>query len=399
MPLTLLLDLDDTLLDSNMQDFIPAYFKVLSDTLQDIVPPEIMLPALMGGTRKMMEKKEPERTLQEVFNEYFYKKIDLNRSNVQKKIDLFYDEEFPKLKYLTRQRPDAMEFVKWAFKRNFKVVIATNPLFPLKAIEHRLRWAGLAPENFPFILITSYETSHFTKGNIAYFTEVMGKLGWQDEPVVMVGNDLKMDIEPAIESGLPVYWLTNKESSSPDLPQIPQGRIKDLRTWLLKVPIRDMQHSIDKPSSLLAVLLSTSAVLEGALGANTVELLDFNLLPQEWSITEVLCHLRDVEIEVNIPRIKKILRDGNPFIIGENTDRWADERNYARQSGENALVEFMNVRGETLDILGKLTTEWDRPARHSILGSITLRELVGVMAGHDKNHIRQIHTILEKRLS
>jgi hypothetical protein len=44
-----------------------------------------------------------------------------------------------------------------------------------------------------------------------------------------------------------------------------------------------------------------------------------------------------------------------------------------------------------LDILDDLTTEWDRPARHSIFGSYTLQELVGVMAGHDKNHIRQIY--------
>lgn len=399
MPLTLLLDLDDTLLDSNMQDFIPAYFKVLSDTLQDIVPPEIMLPALMGGTRKMMEKKDPERTLQVVFDEYFFRKIDQDRSKIQNSIDLFYDEVFPKLSYLTRQRPDAVEFVKWAFEHEFRVVIATNPLFPLKAIHHRLRWAGLAPENFPYTHVTSYETSHFTKENNAYFTEILGKLGWQDDPVVMVGNDLKMDIEPAIESGLPVYWLANKDATSQDLFHIPQGSIKDLHAWLVKSQSNNMHHSIDKPSSLLAVLRSTSAVLEGDLYPSKESLYNFKSSPREWSITEVLCHIRDVETEVNIPRIKKILNDENPFIIGENTDRWADERNYSTQNGINALTDFINARNETLGLLETLTTEWNRTARHSIFGLSTLRELVGVMAGHDKNHVRQIHSLLGKRIS
>lgn len=399
MPLTLLLDLDDTLLDSNMQDFIPAYFKVLSETLQEIVSPEIMLPALMGGTRKMMEKRDPDRTLQVVFDEYFFRKINQERSMIQKKIDLFYDEVFPQLKYLTHKRTDAVEFVNWAFEHEFKVVIATNPLFPLKAIQHRLRWAGLAPENFPFTLVTSYETSHFTKENSAYFTEILGKLGWQDDPIVMVGNDLKMDIEPAIESGLPVYWLTNNVSSPQEQIHIPQGSLKDLSPWLVKSQSSNLHHSMDKPSSLMAVLRSTSAVLEGELNPWSDNLYKIESVPDEWSIIEVLCHLRDVEKEVNIPRIKKILVDENPFIIAENTDRWADERDYATQNGIDALKDFMNARKETLGLLDNLTTEWERTARHSIFGSSTLRELIGVIAGHDKNHVRQIHSLLAKRTS
>jgi len=62
MSLTLLLDLDDTLLDSNMNDFIPAYFQALSGFLAAQVPPETMLPALIAGTRKMMANSDPSRT-------------------------------------------------------------------------------------------------------------------------------------------------------------------------------------------------------------------------------------------------------------------------------------------------------------------------------------------------
>ena len=60
---TLLLDLDDTLLRSNMDEFIPEYFKLLSDNLKDIVNPEIMLNGLMRGTRKMLIKTSPMGTL------------------------------------------------------------------------------------------------------------------------------------------------------------------------------------------------------------------------------------------------------------------------------------------------------------------------------------------------
>jgi hypothetical protein len=45
MKITLLLDLDDTLLDTNIQEFAPAYFSSLSAALADRVAPDVMLPA------------------------------------------------------------------------------------------------------------------------------------------------------------------------------------------------------------------------------------------------------------------------------------------------------------------------------------------------------------------
>ena len=70
--LTLLLDLDDTLLDTNMDAFIPAYFQALSEHLASQVEPEVMLPALVAGTRAMLASEDPRRTLRQVFDQQFY---------------------------------------------------------------------------------------------------------------------------------------------------------------------------------------------------------------------------------------------------------------------------------------------------------------------------------------
>ena len=64
MTITLLFDLDDTLLDTNMDTFIPAYFKALSATLADKVAPELMLSALLGGSEAMMSNLDPALSLQ-----------------------------------------------------------------------------------------------------------------------------------------------------------------------------------------------------------------------------------------------------------------------------------------------------------------------------------------------
>ena len=84
-----------------------------------------------------------------------------------------------------------MELVDWAFAKGYRVAIATDPLFPRKAVYHRIRSAGLAPERFE--LVSSFETFHFTKSHPAYFAEVLGRLGWPNEPVLMVGNDVEHD--------------------------------------------------------------------------------------------------------------------------------------------------------------------------------------------------------------
>jgi FMN phosphatase YigB (HAD superfamily) len=189
---TLLLDLDDTLLDTNIQAFVPAYFQALSSTLADEVSPEIMIPALTGGTKAMMENQDPAKTLREVFNSHFFPLLGVDKEAITAKIDHFYDKTFPALGYVASQRPEAISFVRWAFENNHRVAIATNPYFPLKAVQHRMNWAGLPAAENPFALVSSYETFHFTKESPTYFLEFLAQLGCPVGPVVMVGNDLEM---------------------------------------------------------------------------------------------------------------------------------------------------------------------------------------------------------------
>jgi phosphoserine phosphatase len=138
MPITLLLDLDDTLLETNMNAFIPAYFKALSAALAEKVAPEVMIQALTGGTKAMMVNMDPAQTLREVFDAHFFPRLGLDRNTLQLAIDRFYDEIFPTLGTLTKPIPEAVRLVDWAFAQGHRVVIATNPFFPLKAVQHRL---------------------------------------------------------------------------------------------------------------------------------------------------------------------------------------------------------------------------------------------------------------------
>lgn len=403
MNLTLLLDLDDTLLDTNMDAFIPNYFQALSTFLEDQVEPELMLSALMSGTRKMMANENPALTLQQVFDKEFFPKIGTSREEFQPRIDLFYERVFPTLSYLTNTKPETVEFVDWAFSQNIHLAVATNPLFPLAAIHHRMRWSGLPPEDYPFAVVSAYETFHFTKPHPAYFAEVLGRMGWPAGPIVMVGDDVMRDLSGSIALGLATYWINTTHATLPEeIKPTGRGSLGALRSWLEKTNLSALEHDLSTPDSLIAVLLSTPAGISGLLPClsdrKQASGPDLKRRPvsDEWCLTEVLCHLRDTEIEINLPRLHMLLELDEPFIPARNTDKWAEERDYKNQDPISAFDDFLSARLCTLELLQGLTDEWQRKARHAIFGPTNLLELVKFMVEHDKLHVRQIYATIER---
>ena len=395
MNLTLLLDLDNTLLDTNLNTFLPAYFQALTGFMADQIAPDLMMSALNAGTRKMMLNTDPSQTLQQVFDADFFPKLGVAREALQPRINRFYDEAFPTLSYLTAPRHEAVKLVDWALAQGVRLAVATNPLFPLAAIHHRMRWAGLPPEQVHFEVVSDYETFHFAKPNPAYFAEMLGRLGWPDGPVVMVGDDMERDMIGAQALGLPTFWIINLNAYSPD-GSSRQGSIGDLRPWLQRADLSSLEPVHSTPESLMAVMLSTPAVISGLLRQASDPDLTGRPASEEWSLTEIICHLRDTESEVNLPRLRMLLELEEPFIPARMTAAWAEERDYNSQDFSNAFRDYLSARMHTLDLLRGLKGEWQRKARHAIFGPTDLQELVHFMVEHDKLHIRQIKSTLEQ---
>jgi len=101
---TLLIDLDDTLLDNNIDSFLPAYLQALSRELAPLAEPKRLIDTLIAATGKMVKNTRPDCTLKEVFDEAFYPALGLELTAIQGSIDRFYAEVFPTLKKLTRPR-------------------------------------------------------------------------------------------------------------------------------------------------------------------------------------------------------------------------------------------------------------------------------------------------------
>jgi HAD superfamily hydrolase (TIGR01549 family) len=388
---TLLIDLDDTLLDTNMGEFLPAYFDRLADHLSDLAPREKLIASLLQAVRAMSTNLDPRRTLKATFDELFYPALGVTEQAVRPRIQQFYDEEFPKLRPLTRPRAEAPGFIVAARQADYELVLATNPLFPLPAITQRLSWSGVPAAADTFDLITSYETAHFTKPNPEYFAEILGMLGRPCPEAVMIGDNLEYDLLPALLLGMRAFHVTQTPNGT-----IPGGTLKAATDWL-RANMRDdsLEGPGATPRQVLARLRGYLGALLSLTGEMTPEIWHKKPSPSEWAPVEIACHLRDVELEVNHPRVQQLLAESSPFLSAADPDQWAGPRRYLDQDPHQALGKFVEARSETIARLASLDDDqWRLPARHALFGPTTLTELVSLATDHDLVHLSQLRSAL-----
>lgn len=381
----LLVDLDDTLLSNDMERFVPAYLKSLGEHLAHRFPPDVLVAALLRGTQAMLDNRDPRRTLRQAFAEVFYPLLGTTEDSLLPELETFYRNRFPLLRALTAPRRDALGLIERALSMSMDLVVATNPLFPPTAIEQRLAWAGVPPNTVPYRLITHYENMHFTKPRLEYYAEILGLLGVSPANAAMIGNHPQDDLEPARRLGLAVFHLGDPA------PDFPGGDLRQATDWLASALQDADSTALSTPAALLAQLRGHMAALHT---------LTCRLDPAAWSQrpansqlapNEILCHLRDVEAEVHLPRLQAFLDAAQPFFSAVDTDRWIIERGYDRQDGLEALQFFFATREKVLCLLESLSPDaWQRPGRHALLGPLTLVELVRLITDHDRLHLADL---------
>jgi FMN phosphatase YigB (HAD superfamily) len=229
----ILFDLDDTLLDCSMDVFFPSYIEALTRYASAVVPPERFTKELMRATGAMDANDGTGPTNQDAFDAVFYPALGYEPEELRPLFDKFYAEDFPKLKNLTRRRPEARPLIQWAFDQGLQVVIATNPFFPPSPVEQRLGWAGVPVTDFDYALVTTYDIMHATKAHPAYYREILTTLGRDPSECLMVGDHWPWDIAMPSSVGIPVYWISEPSDTPPpdSMPLVGRGNLQDLWAW------------------------------------------------------------------------------------------------------------------------------------------------------------------------
>lgn len=222
-----LFDLDGTLLPMDQDVFANAYFVGLAKKAASYgYDAEDLVKSVWAGTAAMV-KNDGSDTNEQVFWNCFVQKYGNKVLQDKAVFDEFYENEFEQVRDACGFNPLAATCVETIKNMGYRVVLATNPIFPEAATKARIRWAGLDYRDFEYF--TAYENSRHCKPNPEYYMDIVRELNVLPDECMMVGNDVEEDMI-AQSLGMKVFLITDCmiNRNNKDISVYPSGSFNDL---------------------------------------------------------------------------------------------------------------------------------------------------------------------------
>ena len=116
----------------------------------------------------------------------------------------------------------------------------------------------------------------------------------------------------------------------------------------------------------------------------------------EWAPVEIVCHLRDEEVEDFGARVRVIAKRSKKF-APIDPERWAMERKYLEDDGPGALAAFRERRSASLAFLDTLKPEGlSRAVPLTRSGPLSGLDLLAAWVAHDRLHLAQLASTLTR---
>lgn len=187
----ILFDFDGTLLFMDQDEFVQNYYKALYKKFHSIgLDPKKCSDAIVKAVYLVITNDD-NISNEEKFWNVFESETSISQNELRPMLDEFYSHDFCKLKECTQVNPYAKEVIKCLKNKGYKIILATNPVFPKQATYERIRWAGLDASDFEYI--TTYENSCYCKPNLHYYQELIDKFNLDAKNTWMIGNDMYED--------------------------------------------------------------------------------------------------------------------------------------------------------------------------------------------------------------
>ncbi len=207
----ILFDLDGTLLQVEMQEYISTYAASLADRLSHRIATDKTVDAIFSAISELINRDSGDASNEIYFLQLIADRLDISLEAVADGFAEFFSSDLSFLDSLMQPTPLARALIEQSLERKLTIVIATNPVFPRAVVETRLARAGLS--DFDFHLVTSYENCRRCKPHPDYFTDILAQLNLQAKACLMVGNDSRHDLA-AREIGIPTFlvdtWLIDR---------------------------------------------------------------------------------------------------------------------------------------------------------------------------------------------
>ncbi|MBE0501254.1 MAG: HAD family hydrolase [Desulfuromonadales bacterium] len=208
---TVLFDLDGTLLQIEMQNYISTYAASLAASLHQRAATDKVVDAVFSAIRSLIKRDSGDISNEAYFFRHIADLLQLDVELIGRNFAGFFSTGLPVLDPFIQPLDLARSLLEACLERGLDIVIATNPVFPKVVVESRLARAKLA--DFPFHRVTSYENCRRCKPNPVYFSDILTELNLPAESCLMIGNDTKHDLA-ARKVGIPTFlvdtWLIDR---------------------------------------------------------------------------------------------------------------------------------------------------------------------------------------------
>lgn len=139
-----------------------------------------------------------------------------------------------------------------------------------------------------------------------------------------------------------------------------------------------------------AILAASPGLVHQAVCELSPEVIAAPIAPGKWSPCQIVAHLADCELVFSV-RLRQTLAQMAPTIQPFDQDSWAER--YAAYDLSAGLELFRAARGWNLKLIGRLSVaDLAREMTHPERGTMTFETVLETMAGHDLNHLGQLHT-------
>ena len=201
----ILFDLDGTLLPMDLEVFTKTYLKLLAGRFAP-ENPEPFIAAVWQGTYAMVNNDGSELNENRFWTAFA---AGAGEEVLSRKAEYedFYRTDFHKARMVCGENPLARSVIDLAHEKAERVILATNPLFPICAVQTRLSWVGLDTKDFDYI--TTYDNSSFCKPKAEYYRQICAAMDLDPVRCLMVGNDLREDAWASSQVGMASYTVTD----------------------------------------------------------------------------------------------------------------------------------------------------------------------------------------------
>ncbi len=201
-----LFDLDNTLIQFSEREFFESYLSRVPGAFADIMPADQFVSRLLLSTQALIDNRG-EMSNADYFMNSFARGYEDRRDEIWGRFRSFYESEYDEFRGLMTVPDGVRDVFLYLKRKGTKIVIASNPMWPLEAQLKRLSWAGLA--DMPLDLVAHIENMSYCKPHIEFYREVCARIGEGPEACLMVGNDPINDMVAAM-IGMKTFLVTNE---------------------------------------------------------------------------------------------------------------------------------------------------------------------------------------------